>query len=154
MPQTTIQSQETDALSVLFIGSPPIDLQAACASACEQAVDIGVVSDGRAALHRLTDASASPDADSPDLVLLQFDFELPDGMTLLHALKSSPRLSTLPVVVLDPDATGVDMTYKVGGNAYIQPPESTDGFTDLIDSIASFWVGHAQYPGESLYSNG
>jgi CheY-like chemotaxis protein len=154
MTDASIQSQENDSLSVLFVGSPPIDLQAACASACEQAVDIDVVTDGRAALHRLTAATESPSGDSPDLVLLQFGFELPDGMTLLHAIKSSPRLGTLPVVVLDPDATGVDMTYEIGGNAYIRPPDSPGGYTNLIDSIATFWVGHAQYPGESLYSNG
>lgn len=154
MTQTSTRSEETDGLSVLFVGSPPIDLQAACTSACERAVDIEIISDGGSALRRLIEASESPSEYSLNLVLLQFDIELPDGMTLLHALKSSPRLNTLPVVVLDPNATDVNMTYRVGGNAYIKPPVATERYTDLICSIAAFWMSHAQYPGKSLYSNG
>lgn len=145
--------QTTDRVSVLFVGSPPVDLEAACASDRKRAVDIDIVSDGRAALTRLTAVSASPCDESPDLVLVQCDFELPDGLTLLGAIKTSPRLNTLPVVVLDPDATEAGRAYQLGGNAYVPLPDSTAEYTALIDSLTAFWVGHAQYPGECLYSN-
>jgi CheY-like chemotaxis protein len=155
MARATRRSSESQALRILFIGSPTVALQEAFPRDCSRSVDITIVTDGRTALQRLTDASESPDDhDGPDLVLLQFDFELPDGMTLLHAIKSSPRLGALPVVVLDPDATGFDTTYEAGGNAYIEPPETPKGYVALIESIATFWVEHVQYPGESLYSNG
>jgi len=141
-------------LDVLFVGTPPIDLQQTYDDVYTDPVDIDVVTDGRAAIRRLTAASESPTEYSrPDLVLLQCDFELPDGMTVLHAIKSSPRLKTMPVVVLDPDDCDAETAYGTGGNAYVRTPHTTEEYVDLIGAIEDFWFEWAQYPAESLYSD-
>jgi len=154
MPHVATPQRTQRALTVLFVGSPSVDLEAACDSACTRPVDIDVVTDGRAAIQRLT-ATSDPSASRrrPDLVLLQCDFELPDGMTVLHAIKSSPRLETTPVVVLDPDDTDIERTYRTGGNAHVSTPETSEGYVDLVRSITRFWFEWAQYPAESLYSD-
>ncbi|WP_253737549.1 hypothetical protein [Halohasta salina] len=154
MSQTATLRQDHTELTVLFVGSPTVDLEATCDAECTRPVDIDVVADGRAAIRRLTAASESPTAyPRPDLVLLQCDFELPDGMTVLHAIKSSPRLETVPVVVLDPNDTGVEPTYEAGGNAYVTTPHTAEEYVDLVRSITRFWFEWAQYPAESLYSD-
>jgi len=154
MSQTTTLRQDHTELTVLFVGSPTVDIEAACDSACDRPVDIEVVTDGRAALQRLTAASESlTEYPRPDLVLLQCDFELPDGITVLHAIKSSPRLDTVPVVVLDPDDSAAETAYETGGNAYVKTPHTTEEYVDLIRSITQFWVEWVQYPAESLYSD-
>jgi len=154
MVYSDTSTQSLRALRVLFVGAPPIDFQGACDSSCSRPVDIDVVTDGRAAIQRLT-ATSDPSASRmrPDLVLLQCDFELPDGMTVLHAIKSSPRLETTPVVVLDPDDTDIERTYRTGGNAHVSTPDTTEGYVDLVRSITRFWFEWAQYPAESLYSD-
>ncbi len=154
MSQTTTFRQDHTELTVLFVGSPTVDIEAACDSASVRSVDIEVVTDGRAALQRLTAASESPSEYArPDLVLLQCDFELPDGMTILHAIKSSPQLGTVPVVVLDPDDTDAEAIYETGGNAYVRTPRTAEEYVDLIGSIGEFWFGWVQYPTESLCSD-
>ncbi|WP_253739042.1 hypothetical protein [Halohasta salina] len=146
-------AQSLRTLQVLFVGAPPINLQAACDSSCSRPVDIEIVTDGKTAIQRLADSSESPvDHTDPDLVLLQCDFELPDGLTVLHAIKSSPRLETVPVVVLDPDEDA-EITYSTGGNAHVKTPQTVAEYTDLIDSVGQFWFEWAQYPAESLYSD-
>ena len=146
-------AQSLRPLRVLFVGAPPIDLQATCDSSCSRPVDIDVVDDGKTAINRLTDTSEpSVDNPDPDLILLQCDFELPDGLTVLHAIKSSPRLNTVPVVVLNPDEDA-ELTYSTGGNAHVKTPQTVAEYTDLIDSVGQFWFEWAQYPGESLYSD-
>jgi len=154
MPHVATSQQTQRELTVLFVGSPSVDLQAACDAECTRRVDIEVVIDGRAAIKWLTTASESPtEYTRPDLVLLQCDFELPDGMTVLHAIKSSPRLETVPVVVLDPNDTGVEPAYEAGGNAYVKTPHTAEEYVDLVRSITQFWFEWAQYPAESLYSD-
>lgn len=151
MAPTITQKQDDEELRVLFVGTPLIHLQEICAES-RRSVDIDVVADGRTAIRRLADASeSSADHTRPDLVLLQCDFELPDGMTVLHAIKSSPRLETLPVIVLTPDEDA-ETTYETGGNAYVRTPHTAEEYVDLISSIARFWFEWAQYPAESLCS--
>lgn len=154
MSRTDNPAQAARPLRVLFVGEPLIDLQTACARCCTRSVDIDVVADGRKAIRRLTNTSNSPaDSTDPDLILLQCDFELPDGMTVLHAIKSSPHLNTVPVIVLGSGDTDSEQTYQTGGNAHVQAPETADDYADLIRSIIQFWLVWAQYPPESLYSN-
>ena len=98
MVPTITLDQDSEKLHVPSVGTPPRNLQDACDESCTRSVDIDAVTDGREAIQRLTTASecdSSVDHTRPDLVLLQFDFELPDGMTVLHAIKSSPRLDCL-----------------------------------------------------------
>jgi len=154
MPHVATSQQTQQELTVLFVGAPSVDLQAACDSERTRPVDIEVATDGRAAIQRLIAASESPtEYTRPDLVLLQCDFELPDGMTVLHAIKSSPRLRATPVVVLDPGDTDIERTYRTGGNAHVSTPDTIEEYVDLVRSITRFWFEWAQYPAESLYSD-
>ena len=154
MSQTATLRQNHAGVTVLFVGSPTVDIEAACDSESVRPVDIEVVTDGRAALQWLTAAGESPSEYArPDLVLLQCDFELPDGMTVLHAIKSSPQLDSMPVVILDSDDCDVETAYEAGGNAYVRTPHTAEEYVDLIGSIGEFWFEWAQYPAESLYSD-
>lgn len=140
---------------ILFVGTPKVDLAAICAESAADAVSVDVVADGQAALKQLTAASETPDEHQlPDLVLLQLDFTLPDGQTVLQAIRASPRLEQLPVVVLDPDDTDNMQIYQAEGNAYVQLPQTPEAHTERIDSILRFWFEWAQYPATCLYPDG
>mgnify|MGYP006288196147 CR=1 FL=1 len=154
MTASATRTVDCGEVAVLFVGTPPIDLQQTYDDVYTDPVDIEVVTDGRAALQRLTATSESPtEYAQPDLVLLQCDFELPDGMTVLHAIKSSPQLATVPVVVLDSDTGDAETIYDTGGNAYVKTPHTAEEYADLIRSITEFWFEWAQYPSEYLSSD-
>ena len=154
MTSTTAPTSGSEALTVLFVGTPQIAFDDPHDASWTHSVDIDIVSDGRAALQRLIAASESPtEYAPPDLVVLQCDFELPDGMTVLHAIKSSPQLATVPVVVLDSDTGDAETIYDTGGNAYVKTPHTAEEYADLIRSITEFWFEWAQYPSEYLSSD-
>lgn len=154
MARPVAAEQDRRELTVLFVGTPPIDLQQVCEDSCTHSVDIDVVADGRQAIQRLTDASSSPtDGELPDLVLLEFGFTLPDGTTVLHAIKSSPRLGTIPVVVLTAEIRDAETAYAYGANAHVTKPDTPETYGELIDSIEQFWFGWAAFPTEYLYSD-
>lgn len=155
---TTSQIEATDDATesrVLFVGTPHVDLTAICTDIEGDAISIDVVTDGQAALKRLMTASDSPgEQQLPDLILLQLDFALPDGQTVLHAVKSSPRLTQLPVVMLDPTEGDGTKAYQSGVNAHVQVPQTAEAYTDCIHSILQFWFEWAQYPATCLYPDG
>lgn len=143
--------EERRELTVLFVGTPPVDLQRVCDESGAHAIDIEVAADGREAISRLTDADESADGEAPpDLVIIRFGFRLPDGITVLHAIKSSPRLGAVPVVVLGRDGSDAETTYEHGGNAHVTMPETVDGRAEILGAIERFWFDWVRYPAECL----
>lgn len=155
MDDSTRHEKRKRRLDVLFVGSPPVELRNARNAVRADPVDINIVRDGKEAIAWLSDlADSAADAAAPDLILLQHGFESPDGTTVLHAIKSSPRLNAVPVVVIGPDQSEAGTTYEHGGNAHVTAPDTTDGYVDLMAAIDRFWFTWAQYPAECLSANG
>lgn len=141
-------------LTVLFIGRPRTDVQAVFDSLDCNRVTVDIVTDGRQAIRRLTSGcEETTDARSPDLILLEFGFESPDGRTVLHAIKSSPRLGAVPVIVLTADELEAKTASAHGGNAHLTIPDSPVAYAELLRSVGKFWVDWARYPSESLFAN-
>jgi CheY-like chemotaxis protein len=155
MDRVTVHEQRQRRISVLFVGSPPAELWNACDAFRADSVDFEVVRDGKAAIARLSDLADSPvDAGAPDLILIEFGFSSPDGSTVLHAIKSSPRLNAVPVVVIGATDDEAGATYEHGGNVHVTAPDTTDEYVDLMAAIGRFWFAWARYPAESLSVTG
>lgn len=155
MDRVTVRGERQRCISVLFVGSPPVELWNDCDAFRTGSVDFEVVRDGKAAIARLSDLGDSPvDAGAPDLILIEFGFASPDGTTVLHAIKSSPRLSGVPVVVIGAAADEAGATYEHGGNVHVTAPDTTDEYVDLMAAIGRFWFTWARYPAESLSVDG
>jgi CheY-like chemotaxis protein len=146
----TEHRHNTEKCRVLFVGTPQVDLEETVCSSCNYPVTVDVVSDGRKAIQWLTEASETTDHHLPDLIVLEFGFESPDGDTVLCAIKSSPHLGTVPVIVLTADETDAETAYEHGGNAHITAPRSAEAYTELARSIGQFWFEWVKYPSESL----
>ncbi len=147
-----------EPISVLFAGTPSVDLRETDALR-SHSVDVEIAGDGREAIRRLTAASMSPADDTmPDLVLMKFGFRSPDGPTVLHAIKSSPRPGSVPVVVLDAGEGGVagangKRAHGHAANARVRVPETTEGYANLLDRIGQFWADWARYPAKCLFAD-
>ena len=103
---------------------------------------ITVVTDGEAALDYLGQCGDSDSADSStDLALVILDLNLPkvNGAAVLEAIRSDPRLRSIPVVVLSSSKSEEDIreTNDLGADGYHVKPIDPNEYMSLVRSIAA-----------------
>jgi CheY-like chemotaxis protein len=146
---------------VLLVAADPRDARLVSCGFQRQSVSHAVVPDGRAAIECLTAGSTSGTDDSlPRLVVLDLAVESVDAETVLHAVKSSPRLGMVPVVVLGDDdesdtaaSMDVERAYDLGANAHVTKPDDVERYVEDIERLATFWFEWATFPPESLFAD-
>jgi two-component system, response regulator len=84
--------------------------------------------------------------------LILLDLKLPkvDGLEVLKALKSDPRTSYIPTVVMTSSKEEQDLieTYKLGANSYITKPIDFTEFSEAVMTIGNYWLKLNQLPRE------
>jgi CheY-like chemotaxis protein len=90
------------------------------------------------------------DAGEPIPVCIMLDLKLPkvNGLEVLARLKSHPKYSTIPVVVLTTSAEDrdVEAAYKLGCNSYIVKPVEFEKFIDVASQIEVYWCALNRTP--------
>lgn len=112
---------------------------------------IHVARDGEEALDFLfcREAHAARDiAQRPKLVLLDLKLPKIDGLEVLKQLKTDPRTSTIPVVILTSSKEERDVVagYRLGVNSYIVKPVDFDQFTEAARTLGLYWLLLNQTP--------
>jgi len=110
------------------------------------------VADGEAALeylHRRGEYADPETSPHPHLVLLDLRIPKVDGLEVLRKIKADDALRHLPVVVLTTSEANGDIAqaYEYNANGYVVKPMGFDEFAQLIDDLASFWLGWNRLPG-------
>ena len=108
-------------------------------------VELHTVGDGEEAMRYLRREQRWADpAQSPRPHLILLDLRLPrlDGFQVLSAIKDSPDLRPIPVVVLttseaDPD---VARAYSLHANSYLVKPVDFDRFVKLMSDVEEYWL--------------
>jgi CheY-like chemotaxis protein len=103
------------------------------------------VVDGAAALDFLNCRGIYSERDStqyPKLVLLDLKMPKVSGIQVLDAVKSNPKLKTIPVVMLTSSNEGPDIEkcFELGANSYIVKPVDSDNFFHAIKEIGLYWM--------------
>lgn len=77
----------------------------------------------------------------PGLIMLDLNLPGTDGREVLRIIKSTPKLSKIPVVVLTTsnDERDIENCYQHGANSYIQKPVNFEGFIDAITKLKEYW---------------
>lgn len=98
--------------------------------------------DGRAALVRLTRAAGLNADPLPDVVVLDLNLPGLSGHEVLLAIKSDPRLKTLPVVILSTSAAESDRlrAYSHYANSYLVKPIDFDRFIAMVRELGEYWT--------------
>jgi CheY-like chemotaxis protein len=87
-------------------------------------------------------------APTPHLVLLDLRLPKVDGLDVLRAVKTSPDLRKIPVVVLTSSAAESDVAraYAAHVNSYLVKPLDADRLERMLHDVGRYWLGWNRPP--------
>jgi two-component system response regulator len=137
----------TDPRTILIVEDNPDDLELTVRALEESRVVGKVVTarDGAEALSILLGDAATPGT-KPALVpmVVLLDIKLPkiDGLEVLRRIRSDPRTSLLPVVILTSSKQDEDRLagYRLGANSYVHKPVAFEQFVHAVRELGIYWL--------------
>jgi CheY-like chemotaxis protein len=133
---------------ILLVEDAPNDIELAlyALKKCGVSNDIIVARDGEEALDYLLyrEKYQSRMPVNPGLVLLDLKLPKMDGIQVLGAIRSSPTLAEIAVVVLTASAMEADVnqTMALGIEAYVVKPMEVQRFVSIMCDLASRFTRH------------
>lgn len=110
----------------------------------ELANDVVVMRDGAQALDylRREGEHAARTPGNPAVVLLDLKLPKVDGLEVLKAVRETPELRSLPIVMLTSSHEEGDVvkSYELGVNAYVVKPVEFKAFVSAIADLGVFWA--------------
>lgn len=105
--------------------------------------DLEIAEDGAQAIDLLENCVT---LNRPDVILLDLNMPKVDGFQVLSFVRASPRLCSIPVIVLSTsrDQRDVRRAHELGANSYIC--KSVDDFVDLVGDFNRYWLARAELP--------
>ncbi|HYM12598.1 MAG TPA: response regulator [Bryobacterales bacterium] len=113
--------------------------------------NLRLVSDGDEALDYLFGRGRYGDrfrAPRPDLILLDLNMPRLSGRQVARAIKGTPQLRKIPIVILTTSGQEEDVEelYGIGVNSYMQKPANFDEFTAALRDLSNYWLERAALP--------
>ncbi len=107
-------------------------------------IELSIARDGEAATSFL-EKSSSPRI---DLILLDLNLPLKNGMEVLREVRASKQLALLPIVIFTTSNADehINSAYIGGANAYVRKPIDADEFMKKIKALVEFWAYAAALP--------
>jgi two-component system, chemotaxis family, response regulator Rcp1 len=108
-----------------------------------------VASDGDEAIERLRAPFSGRNV--PDLILLDLNLPRKSGHDVLKLIKSDPKTSSIPTIVMSSSSSpdDVEKAYAAHANCYVQKPQSIDDFFHVCSLLEAFWFEVARLPGKT-----
>jgi CheY-like chemotaxis protein len=139
-----------ELVSVLLVEDDPGDVMLVREAFSEHKVGnvLSVVSDGVEAIKFVRGEGKYATLERPDLILLDLNLPRKSGTEVLAEIKSDPKLSTIPVVVLTTSQAEEDVlrSYEMHANAYVTKPVDFERFGEIVRQIDDFFVGIVKLP--------
>ena len=131
-------------VEILIVESNPADtrLTIEAFKAAGLKSELRCVADGEDALMYIRQEGKYADVAVPDLIFLNLSLAKVSGLDVLKAIKSSPELRHIPIVVAsgtdDPEL--VRQVYSLNGNCFIRKPHELTQFLKFIETCYAFWA--------------
>ena len=137
-------------IQVLLVEDNPddVELTREAFSRSKLAIGLKVADTGEKALQYLRNEPPYTKAGRPDLVLLDIHLPGKGGKEVLREIRNDPALTTIPVVILTGSRVEINTAkcHISGANCYIAKPVDLKSFTDVVNSIGSFWFTVVKLP--------
>ena len=137
----------SNSVEILIVEDTPQDLELALRALkkANLANNIQVARDGAEALEFIFGEGVHAGRhleDGPKVILLDLKLPKVDGLEVLRRVKSDPRTSRIPVVVLTSSKEQKDVveSYKLGVNSYLVKPVEVAAFSGVIAQIGLYWA--------------
>lgn len=103
---------------------------------------LSITRNGQEALDFLFKKGSYPNAQTPDLVLLDINIPIFNGHEVLQQIKADPILKKIPVIMLTTSSNqkDIDKAYENHSNCYIKKPMEMEEFLKAILKIEEFWL--------------
>ena len=144
-------------IEVLIVEDNPDDLELALRALERHNLvnHVTVARDGAEALDIIfgnAPADQRPPTDVPWLILLDLKLPKVDGLEVLRQVKSDPRTSSIPVVILTSSDEERDMveSYRLGVNSYLRKPVNFDKFVEIVRHFGLYWLLLNEMPPNNL----
>ncbi len=142
-------------INILLIEDNPDDIEIIkkAFKMINAATNVYVVRDGMEAIDFLYHQGKYeniPKTPPPELILGDIYIPGMKGIEVLKKIKADELLKKIPVVVLSVSQKEEDIikSYDFCCNSFIQKPDNTDKFIELIKGIGSYWIKHNIYAPE------
>jgi CheY-like chemotaxis protein len=99
------------------------------------------VSDGEDALAYVHKTGKYASVATPDLIFLDLSLPKVSGLDVLKAIKSTPHLMHIPIVVASgsEDPEHIRAVYALNGNCFMRKPSDLTQFLRFIEMCYEFW---------------
>ena len=99
------------------------------------------VSDGVDALDYVYKKGKYADVETPDLIFLDLALPNVSGLEVLKAIKSTPHLMHIAIVVASgsEDPEHVRAVYALNGNCFMRKPQDLTQFLRFVEMCYEFW---------------
>jgi two-component system response regulator len=135
---------------LLIVDDNPADIALAREAlyACAYRGEINSVEDGVEAIAFLNRRGNYENALKPDLVLLDLNLPKRNGLSVLAAIRASPDLRRIPVIIFSTSQLSKDIarSYELGANCYVSKPGNLNEFFSMMKTIEQFWFGSVRLP--------
>lgn len=103
---------------------------------------VSVARNGREALDFLYKKGEFSDAKRPDLILLDINIPIFNGLEVLEEIKQNESLKKIPVIMLTTSSNqkDIDRAYKNYCNSYVKKPLKMEEFIKAVIKIEEFWL--------------
>jgi two-component system, chemotaxis family, response regulator Rcp1 len=118
-------------------------------------VRLSFVKNGKEAMDFLTRQGKYPDAEQPDLVLLDVNLPKKNGHEVLQFIKEDESLKHIPVIMLTTSSSerDINLSYQYQVNCFITKPVDVDDFLKVVATIENFWISVVKLPTHKISTN-
>lgn len=115
---------------------------------CKVINEVSVVRNGKLALDFVFKKGDYEKVLSPDIILLDINLPLKNGIEVLQTLKSDDSTKHIPIIMLTTSSSENDInkSYKHHANAYITKPVGVSEFLEAILGLENFWLNIVRLP--------
>ena len=117
---------------------------------CRVANEVIVARDGEEALHYLfgTGPYQGRPPLVPQVILLDLNLPVLDGIEVLRRIRSTESTRLLPVIILTSSIEERDLIegYRLGANSYVRKPVDFAQFADAVQTLGLYWLILNQTP--------